>query len=182
MKKLLLAAVLFLMLPQALVAETLYGLELAPESMRERHLNHYMELFQEFCVGRQSQQEVKKNLLSTGRFQPAEGYEGVYEEYFEGLSYAVTPDSDVCTVDVLLEHQAGKLLFSMDEVHKRIARQFNHRLDRNSNEVMDGPNGESVQTVVSYFRKDGVRGTKLRLMYPTDNQSVFYMTLDYYFK
>jgi hypothetical protein len=182
MKKIILAMLVFAIFPQGVAAETLYGLELAPTPMREQHLNHFMQLFRDFCLGQQSQQTAKNNLLSSGRFRPAQGFEGVYEEYFDGLSYAVTPDPEFCTVDVLLEYQTGKLLFSQEAVKNGVTGLFKYRQSKSSIEFMDGPNAERVQTIVSDFQSaDGIRN-KIVLMYPTNNQDVFYMTLDYYFK
>jgi hypothetical protein len=181
MKKGISIILIYLLCSPGLFAETLYGLELAPAPMREAHLNHFMQLFKEFCLEQKSQQDATTNLLNSGRFRPAEGYEGTYEEFFEGLSYAVTPDPDVCTVDVLLEYQSGRLLFSPDGMRKKILGVAGYYLAESSREIADGPSAERVQTIEFHFHKGDTDRNKISLTYPLSDQDVYFMTLNYHY-
>lgn len=167
----------------SLHAETLYGLELAPSTMRDRHLGHFMELFHNFCLGRKSQQAALENLLANNTFTPAEGYDGVYEKPVEGLSYAVTPDPDACTVDVLLEYEPGRLLFPLHAVQEAITRIADYQQRTPDLEKIEqGPDSEKVQIIESRYRKDDRHTKEIVLTYPVSNQDVFFMTLDYHYQ
>lgn len=159
-------------------AETQYGLELAPQNMQQKHLAHFMELFQHYCVGKGSGDEVEKALLGSGVFRPAEGFEGIYEMYFEGISYAVTPANEVCTVDVMLEYEPGKLLFTMLKIISAISDQTGFFLRESEEKTEEGDNSADVLTVQSRFRSAEGK-EEVVLTYPTSNQGHFYMTLDY---
>ncbi|HAD08368.1 MAG TPA: hypothetical protein DCF62_02695 [Porticoccaceae bacterium] len=182
MKKSLIVLLTMLAVPHGIYAEALYGLELAPSSMREKHLDHFMNLFRDQCFGQESQDAATQKVVNGRRFRPAKDFEGVYEEYFEGLSYAVSPNSDVCTVDVLLEYQSGKLLLSLEAVQKAIKKNTSYRLVNTLDKVEEGPNSESVQTIESHFKRDVKSTNAVVLTYPTSNQDVFYMTLSYHYE
>ena len=181
MKKSLLLILVGFVFQQCAFAETLHGLELAPHEMRERHLKHLVELFEGYCLGKVSQQAAVKNLVSSGGLRPAKEYEGVYEEYYEGLNYAVTPDPDNCTVDVLLEYQTGRLLFSLEAVKAEIVRATSYSLVKNLDkpEVVSG--SKKIMTVESHFQQEKTDKI-IVLTYPTSHQDEFYMTITYYYE
>ena len=85
MIKRLLPVLLFLFVPFGALAETQQGLELAPQAMRQKHLDHFMDVYRQFCYERHSRETVKSLLLASGVFRPAEDFEGVFEEMFDGI-------------------------------------------------------------------------------------------------
>ncbi len=180
-KTLLILAIIVCEAPGAL-AETLFGLELSPTSARKQHLDHFVSLFEEFCLGQKSQKSALKKLLDSKRFRPAEGYDKVYEEYFDGLSYAVTPDSDVCTVDVLLEHEQGKLLLALEEVQNSVFVSTSYHLFTEAKKTEEGPSSEEVLTVERTYHPEASDKNAIVLTYPTNHQNVFFMTLDYHYE
>lgn len=181
MKRTLLIIFLILYALPCASTETKYGLELAPSHFREKHLKHFMSLFHEFCFGQSSQMETKRNIISSNLFRPAPGFDGIYEKFFNEISYAVTPDENSCTVDVLLEYKSGKLLFSLDEVQAAIINKSDYLHQKSINTTEEGPNSEAVMTIESHFQNTN-KTNDIILTYPTSNQDVFYMTLDYNYK
>jgi hypothetical protein len=182
MNKTLLVVLISLIFQRSLCAETLYGLELASAPMREKHLDHLMKLFHEFCLGKKSQQVATQNIINSDRFRPAKDFEGTYEEYFKGLSYAVTPDQDSCTVDVLLQYQPGILLLSLNEIQIAITQLTNFSHAQSLRKAEIGDNSESIQTIESHYLKNGTNANKIVLTYPTSYQDIFYMTINYYYE
>lgn len=182
MKKALLILVLTACYVQGSLAETLSSLEPSPIPVRERHLDHFISLFEQFCLDQNSQQSALKKLVDSKRFRPADGYEGVYEEYFDRLSYAVTPDQDACTVDVLLEHEEGKLLLALEEVQNAVLGSTHYQLFKEASKTEEGPNSEQVLTVERTYHLKGSEKKSIVLSYPTTHQNVFFMTLDYHYE
>lgn len=183
MNKTLPAILLFLVMPFGALAETQQGLELAPQAMRQKHLDHFMDVYRQFCYERHSRETVKSLLLASGGFRPAEDFEGVFEEMFDGLSYAVTPDPEFCTVDVMLSYEEKRLLFSQQDIETAVgALPGNYRVVERTRETHEGPDGEQVRVEVSEFLRTGSDGNRILLVYPLSNQDVYYMTLDYYYE
>lgn len=181
MKKIALLLLLNLVMQPAMAA-SIYGLELAPQSKRENHLEHMFSLFEQFCLGQPSQEIARKNLEDSGRFELAKEYADVYEEHYESLSYAVSPDSDNCTVDVKLEYEKGRLLLSDEDVQRGMSQLAQYRLFKKEITTRAGDNAKQVLIAESTYYSDNKEKNKIELDYPLDNQDSYFMTLAYFYE
>lgn len=162
-------------------SENYNGLELAPSDFREHHLNHFIGLLDKFCIGQKSQKKATSHLLQTGGFESTEEYEDVYEQYFDGISYAVSPEPDYCTVDVMIEYEEGKLLFTLEDIRDGIETIANYELSESFDEVVDGLDSEKVLIKKQHFKNNGSSKNMLELEYPINHQNEYFMTLSYYY-
>lgn len=160
-------------------AETKHGLELAPLDKREYHLSTFISLFKEHCYRKDSPKTVINELSKSKEVSESKDYEGMYEVFHDGLSYAITAEPNKCVVDILLEYEPGKLLYGLKEIISAIESFENHTIDVSKEITELGPSEERVLTSEITFTNSNQNTNKLVLTYPLDNQDVWYMTLSY---
>lgn len=169
---------------QVAIAEPPSGYELAQSEMRQKHLDHFMQLYREFCFGRASMEDAESLIKKSRRFKPAKDFDGIYEEQFGNISYAITPDPEFCTVDVKLAYKEGRLLFSQSEMENAIASlpEYAYQVEKRLQEIHDGPAGEAVSVEMIEFYPAEARDNRILLIYPKNHQDVYYMTLDFNYR
>lgn len=182
MKKVIFALIGLFSIACVTAAENYNGLELAPSEFRQRHLTHFVSLLEQYCIGQKSQKSATRQLLQAGGFESTEEYEDVYEQYYDGLSYAVSPESEYCTVDVMLEYEKGKLLFTLEEVRDKIETIGRYKLAASVEEYTDSYKSNKVLNIKQYYKKNGSSRNILELSYPIDHQDEYFMTISYYYK
>ncbi len=109
------------------------------------------------------------------RLVPSIDYKDVYETFFNDVSYAVTPESDGCTTDVMLK-QKGKRspLITLEEIDLALLSRGYIKVDE---KVLyeEGLNGiDEKITDLEYSTPSNERAV---LSYPLENLENFYMTL-----
>jgi hypothetical protein len=163
-------------------AENLYGLELASPTMREQQRVHFVTLLKQYCVDTKSQAKAMKSLVRNKKFTPIEEHEDVFEQHYAGVSYAIAPDTESCTVDVMLARDGNKLLFSLDELITEIEKMTGFKKYQSSEVTESGIKSETVKVIKTTFRKSGSANNMLEMVYPIEHQDEFFMTLSYYYK
>jgi len=174
---------LFFLVMQAVdAAESLYGLELAAPSLREQHRVHFVSLFRQYCVDSKSQAMAMQSLVNNRKFQATEEHEGVFEQYYAGISYAIAPDTESCTVDVMLALDGNRLLFTQNELIEEIGKIPGYRLYQSIEATESGIKADTVKVIKTTFTQNDSSENRLELVYPVEHQDEYFMTLSYYYK
>ncbi len=86
----------------------------------QKHLSSFLSLHNQFCEKKYvSSDSLKVELSKAPALSLAKDFEGVYEVLISNISFAVSPEEDGCTTDVMLETN-GKQLFSFDDINKAL--------------------------------------------------------------
>jgi len=86
----------------------------------QKHLTSFLSLHNQFCEKKyNSSDSLKKDLDLSPRLTLAKNYDGVYEVLISDISFAVSPEEDGCTTDVMLQSQ-GKQLFTFEDINKAL--------------------------------------------------------------
>lgn len=80
------------------------------------HTEFFMGLFNNHCWQKATAKAAYESVKSHGGFSPSKDYDDVYEIDFKGSNYAVTPDQDFCSVDVMLVSKTDKLILSREQI------------------------------------------------------------------
>lgn len=179
MKKFLVILLCFFAMQSVVAGESLYGLELASPALREQHRMHFVSLLKQYCVDTQSQIKAMQSLVKNKKFQSTEEHEEVFEQHYDGISYAVTPDIDSCTVDVMLALDGNKLLFSLNELIREIEKITGYKMYQSIEAIDSGIKSETVKIIKTTFRKNGSAINMLEMIYPIEHQDEYFMTLSY---
>ena len=182
MKKSLVILLCFIAMQSVVAQERLYGLELASPALREQHRMHFVSLLKQYCVDTQSQAKAMQALVKNKKFQSTEEHEEVFEQHFHGISYAVTPDIDSCTVDVMLALDGNKLLFSLNELNKEIEKITGYKIYQSIEATDSGIKSETVKVIKTTFIKNSSAINMLEMIYPIEHQDEYFMTLSFYYK
>lgn len=86
----------------------------------QKHLASFLSLHNQFCEKKyNSSDSLKKELEKAPILQLAKDFEGVYEVLISDISFAVSPEEDGCTTDVMLQSDAGQL-FTFEDINKAL--------------------------------------------------------------
>jgi len=163
-------------------AENLFGLELASPTVREQQRIHFVTLLKQYCIDTESQAKAMQSLVKNKKFMPTEEHEDVFEQHYAGISYAIAPDTESCTVDVMLLLDGKKLLFSLDELIMEIEKMTGFKKYQSIEATESGIKSDTVKVIKTTFRKNGSANNMLEMVYPIEHQDEFFMTLSYYYK
>jgi len=147
----------------------------AQSESKQKHLATFLSLHNQFCEKQyDSSDKLVKTLSGSPKLKLAKNYEGVYETLVDDVSYAVSPEEDGCTTDVMLENQ-GKELFSFEDINKAL-------LNKGYIETGDAVSRKDIgtdQTELTVIEKKYISptGEVTTLDYPIEKKSKYYMTL-----
>lgn len=150
-------------------------LQAKPDSAKG--LSVFMKLHSEFCEKTFSSREsLIAALKSDSRFHPAKGFIGVYETNIDGISYAVSPEVDGCTTDVLVKNkQTGEVLFSYDQMNQALQKVGYQEIGKESVRKDMGTDRQEVTILERTFLSP--RGEETNLDFPSNGLDRYYMTL-----
>ena len=140
-------------------------------------LSVFLTLHQQFCEKEfKSRDSLVKALEADSRFRPAPGFMGVYETKVNGISYAVSPEVDGCTTDVMVQNKAtGKLLFSYNDMNQALVKNgYRVISDESTRKDMGSDNQEVTIKELTFVSP---KGETTNLDYPADRPDQYYMTL-----
>ena len=97
------------------------GEKIAAETVPvQKHLDSFLSLHNQFCEKKyNSSVSLKTELEKAPRLKLAKDFEGVYEVLISDVSFAVSPEEDGCTTDVMLQSD-GKQLFTFEDINKAL--------------------------------------------------------------
>lgn len=147
----------------------------APRSAKS--LSVFMTLHSEFCEKTfSSRDELVSALKSDSRFQPAQGFIGVYETKVDGISYAVSPEVDGCTTDVLVKNKnTGEVLFNYDQMNQALQKFGYREIGKESVRKDMGTDQQEVTILEKTFLSPV--GEETNLDFPSNGLDRYYMTL-----
>lgn len=140
-------------------------------------LGTFLTFHQQFCEKEFDSREALVHALEADeRFKPAAGFMGVYETMVNGVSYAVSPEVDGCTTDVMVKNSAtGKLLFSYADMNSALLDKGYRVIGEESTRKDMGSDQQEVTILEKTFMSPA--GETTNLDYPSDRPDKYYMTL-----
>lgn len=86
----------------------------------QKHLTSFLSLHNQFCEKKyNSSDSLRKELEKAPILQLAKDFEGVYEVLISDISFAVSPEEDGCTTDVMLQSD-GTQLFTFEDINRAL--------------------------------------------------------------
>ena len=141
-------------------------------AMPKNHLNDFVNLFDQYCYSFKGKPNKTVSHLEKMGHELNPDYDA-YEILIGGIDYAITPQHNDCTTDVLLRHGEGTL-FTFDQIDKMLTQKFNLTLVSSRSFQDVALNNKNTQIQQRDYRD--VAGMDYRLLYPSDNQDSYYMT------
>ena len=140
-------------------------------------LSVFLSLHKQYCESDlDSQKALVAALEADARFKPADGFLGVFETKVAGISYAVSPEVDGCTTDVMVKSEkTGKLLFTYAEINNALMSQGYQTENEETTRKDVGSDQREVTILERTFISP--KGETTNLDYPADRPDKYYMTL-----
>jgi len=141
----------------------------------KRHLITFLSLHSQFCEQKYSSSESLKDVLADSEtLSLAKDYEGVYEVLVGDISFAVSPEDDGCTTDVMVQRE-GNQLFSFEDINQALI-QSGYIETSDPVSRKDRGTDQSELTVIEkkYISPNGEVTT---LDFPLEKKDKYYMTL-----
>jgi len=141
----------------------------------KNHLNTFLSLHNQFCEKKYPSPDSLKSILAeSSTLKPAEDYDGVYEVLVEDVSYAISPEDDGCTTDVMIQRENTQL-FSFEDINKAL---LEHGYIETSDPVSRKDRGTD-QTELTVIEKKYISpsGEVTTLDFPLEKKDKYYMTL-----
>ena len=141
----------------------------------QKHLSTFLSLHNQFCEKRY---DSSKNLIDTlagsSKLTLAKNFEGVYEVMVDKVSFAVSPEEDGCTTDVMVQ-LAENELFSFEDINTAL-------LESGYIETGDAISRKDIgtdQTELTVLERKYISptGEVTTLDYPLEKKTKYYMTL-----
>ena len=97
--------------------------KIAKVKSNTEHLSTFLSLHSQFCEQKYiSSSSLKSTLQKAADLKKATNFEGVYEVTIDQVSFAVSPEEDGCTTDVMLKGQ-NNLLFTFEDINEALLSQ-----------------------------------------------------------
>ena len=140
-------------------------------------LGTFLSLHRQYCEGsHKTRDSLVTALQSDQRFKPATGFNGVFETKIAGVSYAVSPEVDGCTTDVLVQDSStGQLLFSYAQINSALVKSGYAIVGEETTRKDIGKDNQEVTILEKTFVSPSNEVTNLD--YPADRKDQYYMTL-----
>ena len=141
----------------------------------QQYLNAFLSIHNQFCEKKYiSAESLKKELAKAPELSLAKNFEGVYEVIVSDISFAVSPEEDGCTTDVMVQ-RGEKELFTFEDINQAL---LNKGYVETGDSVSRKDRGmdQSELTVIEkkYISPSGEVTT---LDFPLEKKDKYYMTL-----
>jgi len=136
----------------------------------------FMKLHSLYCEQSfKSREDLITSLVDDDRFKPSEAYEGVFEITVNDSNYAISPEEDGCTTDVLVKREDKEALFSYQQITKNLEKRGYETVGTDQSRKDTGMDDKEVTVVERIYISP--QGEKARLAFPIDRPDQYYMTL-----
>ena len=148
----------------------------ASASTEKPHLSTFLSLHNQYCEKKYNDQAtLTKTLEVSPELSLAKDFKGVYEVHKHGISYAVSPEEDGCTTDVMIQTADKNELFSFEDINKAL-------LDLGYVETGEPVSRKDIgtdQSELTIIEKKYVspKGEITVLDFPLEKKDKYYMTL-----
>lgn len=143
---------------------------------KKPHLTTFLDLHNQFCEKKYDDQAtLTKTLDVAPELSLAKDFNGVYEVLKHGISYAVSPEEDGCTTDVMIQTPEKHELFTFEDINKAL-------LDLGYVETGEPISRKDIgtdQTELTIIEKKYIspKGEITVLDFPLEKKDKYYMTL-----
>lgn len=143
---------------------------------KKPHLTTFLNLHNQFCEKKYEDQDMlTKTLDVSPELSLAKDFKGVYEVHKHGISFAVSPEEDGCTTDVMIQTPEKKELFTFEDINKAL-------IDLGYVETGEPVSRKDIgtdQTELTIIEKKYVspKGEITVLDFPLEKKDKYYMTL-----
>jgi hypothetical protein len=144
--------------------------------IKSKHLSSFLTLHNQYCERTyESQELLQESLKGSLELSLAKDFNGVYEVHIDGVSFAVSPEEDGCTTDVMVQTEDNKLLFSFEDINKAL-------IENGYVETGDPVSRKDLgtdQTELTIIEKKYIspKGEITTLDFPLEKKDKYYMTL-----
>lgn len=148
----------------------------ASASTEKPHLTNFLSLHNQFCEKKYDDQEtLTKTLEVSPELSLAKDFKGVYEVHKHGISFAVSPEEDGCTTDVMIQTPEKQELFTFEDINKAL-------IDLGYVETGEPVSRKDIgtdQSELTIIEKKYVspKGEITVLDFPLEKKDKYYMTL-----
>jgi len=140
------------------------------------HLDNFLTLHTQYCEKKYDNQEMlKKTLEVAPELSIATEFAGVYEVNKNGISFAVSPEEDGCTTDVMIQTSDEYELFTFEDINTAL-------IDYGYVETGEPVSRKDIgtdQSELTIIEKKYVspKGEITVLDFPLEKKNKYYMTL-----
>jgi len=141
-----------------------------------KHLSAFLDLHKEYCEKKYDNPDtLKLSLSKEDKLELAKDFSGVYEVFVDKVSFAISPEEDGCTTDVMVMTEPDKELFSFDEINTALIEGgYISTGDAKSRKDMGTDQSEVMVIQKKYISPQGELTT---LDFPLNKKDKYYMTL-----
>lgn len=142
----------------------------------QKHLNSFLTLHSKYCEKKFSTRDsLKRAIEKDASFTRAKGFEGVYETYINEVSFAVSPEEDGCTTDVMVKKSDSAPLFLFEDINNALLEKGYKETGKQSSRLDVGTD----QTELTIIEKTYIspNGEITTLDFPLEKMDKYYMTL-----
>ena len=141
----------------------------------QKHLSTFLSLHTQYCEKKYPSSDLlKQELEKSPLLKPAKNFDGVYEVMVEKVSFAVSPEEDGCTTDVMIQ-DGNKQLFTFEEINQALLK---HGYIETGDPVSRKDRGTD-QSELTVIEKKYISpsGEVTILDFPLEKKDKYYMTL-----
>jgi hypothetical protein len=146
-------------------------------SNKSKSLGLFLSLHEKYCEpGYKSPEELQTALSSAPQFSQTKDYDGIYETVVDSVSYAISPEGEGCTTDVMIKTATSERpYFSFEDLNASlIAKGYKeHGTEIIHTEV--GINNAELKVMEKHYLSPN--NVLTILDFPLEKQDQYYMTL-----
>ena len=147
----------------------------AVEKPAQKHLLSFLSLHNQFCEKKYtSSDSLKVELAQAPTLKLAENFEGVYEVLISNVSFAVSPEDDGCTTDVMLEVN-GEQLFTFEDINRALI--VNGYIETGEFVSLKDTGTDKSELTIIEKKYISPTGEVTTLDFPLEKMDKYYMTL-----
>ncbi len=143
----------------------------------QKYLQTFLSLHHKFCEKHYESREVLKQAIENdSSFKQAKGFEGVYETLVDNVSFAVSPEDDGCTTDVMVQNDDKSApMFRFEDINRALlAKGYKETGKQTSRKDVGTDQSELTIIEKTYISPSGEITT---LDFPLEKMDKYYMTL-----
>ena len=145
------------------------------KEVNQKYLTTFLSLHNQYCEKKyDSSENLMERLNESSKLSLAKNFDGVYEVLINKVSFAVSPEEDGCTTDVMVQIE-GKDLFSFEDINTAL---LNNGYIETGKSVSRKDIGTD-QTELTVIEKKYISpsGEVTTLDFPLEKKNKYYMTL-----
>lgn len=150
--------------------------KVAKTQIKSEYLTTFLSLHNEFCERKyKSSDLLKQTLKKASELKLADNFEGVYEVTVGDVSFAVSPEDDGCTTDVMVKDKKNQLLFTFEDINEALLKQG--YIETGEPESRKDLGIDQSELTIIEKKYISPSGEVTVLDYPLVKQDKYYMTL-----